>query len=41
MGVLSKVEKKKEIERDREGNAVCADSVAMSCIGDRDFWWKF
>ena len=38
MGVLSKVEKK---EIDRVGNAVCADSVAMSCIGDHDFWWKF
>ena len=40
MGMLSKVEKKKkkrEKERDREGNAVCADSVAMSCIGDHDF----
>ena len=38
MGVLSKVEKKKKKkERDREGNDVCADSVAMSCIGGHDF----
>ena len=42
MGMLSKVEKKIKKEREtREGNAVCADSVAMSCIGDHDFWWKF